>query len=225
MATGAGRDSGMNSGRDSGAQASGAKVFASRDGGAQDNSGKEVGKGNANGVTPAPGAAPATEIAIFAAGCFWGTEEYFRRLPGVVSTEVGYCGGTAESPSYEDVCTGATGHAESLWIEYDPAKIGYRTLLRHFFRMHDPTQRNRQGNDIGAQYRSAIFYVGERQREAAEALIAEMTASGLYARPLATQVVPASIFYPAEEYHQDYLRKHPGGYCHVDIALAAKPLD
>lgn len=227
MNVGEGRNSEGNAERDSGPQGSGPKDFASRDNATQApgvRNGDEKDQDNAQTV-PAALATRDAEIAIFAAGCFWGTEEYFRRLPGVISTEVGYCGGAVEFPSYEDVCTGATGHAESLRIEFDPAKIGYRELLRHFFRMHDPTQRNRQGNDIGTQYRSAVFYVEDRQREAAQSLIAEMTAGGLYARPLTTQVVPATTFYSAEEYHQDYLRKHPGGYCHVNLALAAKPLD
>jgi peptide methionine sulfoxide reductase msrA/msrB len=165
------------------------------------------------------------ETAIFAAGCFWGTEEYFRRLPGVASTEVGYCGGTTANPSYEEVCTGRTGHAESLKIEFDPSRISYDELLRHFLRMHDPTQLNRQGGDIGTQYRSVVFFRNEGQRKAAESLIASLAKSGKYKRPIATQVVEAKPFYPAEEYHQDYLRKNPGGYCHVDLGLAAKSLE
>ncbi len=173
---------------------------------------------------PAAGASQ-TETAIFAAGCFWGTEEYFRRLPGVLSTEVGYSGGTTANPTYKEVCTGKTGHAESLKIGFDPSKIAYRDLLRHFFRMHDPTQVDRQGNDVGSQYRSAVFYASEDQRKEAEALIVEMNASGSYGRPIATEVTKASPFYPAEDYHQDYLRKNPGGYCHVDLNLASRPLD
>ncbi len=166
-----------------------------------------------------------SETAIFAAGCFWGTEEYFRRLPGVLATDVGYSGGKTINPSYKEVCAGNTGHAESLKIEFDPTKIAYRDLLRHFFRMHDPTQVDRQGNDVGSQYRSAVFYSSEEQRKEAEALIAEMNASGSYGRPIATEVTKASPFYPAEDYHQDYLRKNPGGYCHVDLNLASRPLD
>jgi len=165
------------------------------------------------------------QTAIFAAGCFWGTEEYFRRLPGVESTEVGYSGGTVANPSYEEVCTGTTGHAESLKIEFDPAKIGYVELLRHFFRMHDPTQKDRQGNDVGTQYRSVVFYQDEAQRQAALSLIAAMSKSGEYKKPIATELVKAMPFYSAEAYHQDYLRKNPGGYCHVDLSLAAKPLE
>jgi peptide methionine sulfoxide reductase msrA/msrB len=165
------------------------------------------------------------ETALFAAGCFWGTEEYFRRLPGVVSTEVGYAGGRTADPSYREVCSGRTGHAETLKIEFDPAKIGYRDLLRHFFRMHDPTQVDRQGPDIGSQYRSAVFYMSEAQRDSALSLIASMGESNKEGRPIATQVVAATPFYPAEEYHQDYLRKNPGGYCHVKLGLASVPLE
>ena len=165
------------------------------------------------------------EIATFAAGCFWGTEEYFRRLPGVLSTEVGYTGGTKANPSYQEVCTGRTGHAEALKIEFDPARISYRDLLRHFFRMHDPTQVNRQGPDIGTQYRSAIFYADEAQRETAASLIEELEKSGAYGGRIATSLEKAGPFYAAEEYHQDYLRKNPGGYCHVNLGLAALPLD
>jgi peptide methionine sulfoxide reductase msrA/msrB len=165
------------------------------------------------------------ETAVFAAGCFWGTEEYFRRQPGVVSTEVGYSGGTTVDPTYKEVCTGTTGHAESLKIEFDPAKIGYVDLLKHFFRMHDPTQKDGQGHDIGTQYRSVVFYRNEGQRKAAESLIASLAKSGKYARPIVTEVVKAMPFYSAEEYHQDYLQKNPGGYCHVDLSLARKPLD
>lgn len=165
------------------------------------------------------------ETAIFAAGCFWGTEEYFRRLAGVISTEVGYSGGTTANPTYGEVCTGKTGHAESLKIRFDPARISYTELLRHFFRMHDPTQKDGQGPDRGSQYRSVVFYETEEQRAAAESLIALLSKSGGYARPIATELVPAMPFYPAEDYHQDYLRKNPGGYCHVDLSLAGKPLD
>lgn len=169
--------------------------------------------------------AVASETALFAAGCFWGTEEYFRRLPGVLSTEVGYSGGTTPNPSYAQVCTGKTGHAEALRIEFEPAKISYHDLLRHFFRMHDPTQLNRQGPDVGTQYRSAIFYRDEAQKSQAAGLIAELAKSGAYGKPIATSLEPAGPFYAAEEYHQDYLRKNPGGYCHVDLSLASEPLE
>jgi peptide methionine sulfoxide reductase msrA/msrB len=173
----------------------------------------------------AAGKGVALETAVFAAGCFWGTEEYFRRLPGVVSTRVGYSGGSTVNPSYEEVCTGKTGHAESLQIEFDHSKISYDELLSHFFRMHDPTQRNRQGNDVGTQYRSVVFYRDEGQRKAAESFVAKLASGGRYSRPIATEVVKAMPFYPAEDYHQEYLRKNPGGYCHVDLSLAGKPLE
>ena len=165
------------------------------------------------------------KTAVFAAGCFWGTEEYFRRLAGVVSTEVGYSGGASVDPSYEEVCTGRTGHAESLRIEFDPSKIGFEALLAHFFRMHDPTQKDRQGHDVGTQYRSAVFCQDEGQRAAAESFISSLTASGKYKKPIATSVERAAPFYSAEEHHQDYLRKNPGGYCHVDLSLASQPLE
>ena len=165
------------------------------------------------------------EVAVFAAGCFWGTEEYFRRLPGVISTTVGYCGGTLANPTYEQVCTDTTGHAESLKIEFDPATISYKDLLRHFFRMHDPTQLNRQGNDFGTQYRSVIFYQSEEQRKTAQEVIDSLTASKKYKKPIVTELLPAMPFYPAEDYHQDYLQKHPGGYCHVNLSLASQPLE
>jgi peptide methionine sulfoxide reductase msrA/msrB len=179
------------------------------------------------GAAPGAGTAAAAgaSTAVFAAGCFWGTEEYFRRLPGVLSTEVGYAGGTTANPTYKTVSSGSTGHAESLRIVFDPSKISYRDLLRHFFRMHDPTQVDRQGLDIGTQYRSAVFYEDEGQKKKAEALIAELNAGGKHGKPIATRVVAASAFWPAEEYHQDYLRKNPGGYCHVDLNLAGKPLN
>jgi len=173
----------------------------------------------------APAAGTRAETAVLAAGCFWGTEEYFRRLPGVLSTEVGYTGGTAPAPTYEDVCSGTTGHAEALKIEFDPSRISYRDILRHFFRMHDPTQVDRQGPDMGAQYRSAIFYRDDAQRETAAGLIAELGGGGKYREPIATRLEKAGPFYPAEDYHQDYLRKHPGGYCHVNLGLAAQPLE
>lgn len=161
---------------------------------------------------------PATETATFAAGCFWGVEAYFQRVKGVVSTRAGYSGGTAENPSYEEVCTGLTGHAESVQVEYDPEVVSYERLLHHFWKIHDPTQRNRQGNDIGAQYRSAIFTHSPEQQKTAEKSRTKLEQSGRYSRPLATEIVPAGVFWPAEEYHQHYLDKHPGGYCHVDLS-------
>ncbi|HEX3579675.1 MAG TPA: peptide-methionine (S)-S-oxide reductase MsrA [Thermoanaerobaculia bacterium] len=154
-----------------------------------------------------------TETATLAGGCFWGVEELVRKLPGVVDTTVGYAGGTLAKPKYEDVKTGRTGHAESLQIEFDPSKISYDDILDFFFRLHDPTTANRQGNDLGTQYRSAIFYTDEKQRDAAKRAIERAQAK--WPRPIVTEVVPFTNFYPAEDYHQDYLQHHPNGYtCH-----------
>jgi len=154
-----------------------------------------------------------TEKATLAGGCFWGVEELFRQLPGVINTEVGYTGGNTEHPVYEDVKTGRTGHAESIEIEFDPAKVSYDEILDYFFRLHDPTTMNQQGNDVGSQYRSAIFYHDEKQREAAER--AKERAQANWPRPIVTQIVPATPFWLAEEYHQDYLQRQPWGYtCH-----------
>ena len=156
-----------------------------------------------------------TETATLAGGCFWGVEELIRQLPGVIDTTVGYTGGTLAAPRYEDVKTGRTGHAESIEIEFDPARISYEEILRFFFRLHDPTTPNRQGNDIGTQYRSAIFVHDDKQREVAERVKKEVEASGKWTRPIATEIVAATDFWPAEDYHQDYLQKYPNGYtCH-----------
>ena len=154
-----------------------------------------------------------SETATLAGGCFWGVEELFRNLPGVIDTNVGYTGGSTANPKYEDVKTGRTGHAESLQIEFDPSKISYDEILDHFFRLHDPTTVNQQGNDRGTQYRSAIFYHDDKQREAAER--AKARAQEKWPRPIVTQIVPASEFWTAEDYHQDYLQRIPWGYnCH-----------
>jgi peptide-methionine (S)-S-oxide reductase len=154
-----------------------------------------------------------TETATLAGGCFWGVEELVRKLPGVVDTTVGYAGGTLDNPVYEDVKTGRTGHAESLQILFDPAKISYDEILDFFFRLHDPTTANRQGNDIGTQYRSAIFYHDEAQRDAAKRAIDR--AQPKWPRPIVTEVVPFTNFFEAEDYHQDYLQRKPNGYtCH-----------
>jgi peptide methionine sulfoxide reductase msrA/msrB len=155
------------------------------------------------------------EVAIFAGGCFWGVEELIRQLPGVISTEVGYTGGAVANPTYEVMTTGKTGHAEAVRVVFDPRKLSYSELLRYFFRLHDPTTLNRQGNDRGTQYRSAIFYTSAKQHEVADQVINEVNASGKWNGPVVTQVVAASTWYPAEDYHQDYLQKHPNGYtCH-----------
>jgi peptide methionine sulfoxide reductase msrA/msrB len=164
----------------------------------------------------AKAAAPRRETAILAGGCFWGMEEIIRKLPGVLSTEVGYAGGTSKSPSYEDVSSGNTGYAESIEVVFDPDQLSYEKLLDYFFRMHDPTTPNRQHNDVGTQYRSAIFYASEAQRKTAERVKAQFDASGRFAKPIVTEVAAAGTFYKAEEYHQKYLVKHPEGYtCHV----------
>ena len=160
--------------------------------------------------------APAHETAILAGGCFWGMEEIIRKIPGVTKTTVGYAGGATADPTYEEVCTGRTGHAEAIQVVFDPARLSYEALLDYFFRMHDPTTLNRQHNDVGTQYRSAIFYASEEQEKAAERVKAQWDKSGKFNRPITTEIAPATKFYPAEEYHQKYLVKHPGGYtCHV----------
>lgn len=150
-----------------------------------------------------------------AGGCFWGVEELLRSLPGVLETTVGYTGGGHPSPRYEEVKTGMTGHAEAIEILFDPSRVSYEDLLRFFFKMHDPTTLNRQGNDVGSQYRSAIFFHNEAQKESAEKIRSETETSGKWKRPIVTEIVAASAFHPAEPFHQDYLRKNPGGYtCH-----------
>jgi peptide methionine sulfoxide reductase msrA/msrB len=160
--------------------------------------------------------APTHETAVLAGGCFWGMEEIIRKIPGVIKTTVGYAGGATADPTYEEVCTGRTGHAEAIQVVFDPARLSYEALLDYFFRMHDPTTLNRQHNDVGTQYRSAIFYASEEQKKAAERVKAQWDKSGKFNRPITTEIAPATKFYPAEEYHQKYLVKHPGGYtCHV----------
>lgn len=159
-----------------------------------------------------------TERATFAAGCFWGVEAYFRRVKGVVRATSGYSGGSTQNPSYEQVCGGRTGHAESVQVEYDPQVVSYDRLLYHFWKIHNPTQVDRQGNDIGSQYRSAIFTHSDEQRATAERSKADLERSDRYRKPIATAIEPAAEFWPAEEYHQGYLAKHPGGYCHVNLS-------
>ena len=157
---------------------------------------------------PAGMEAAKPEIATFAAGCFWGVEDKLGKVPGVVSTVVGYTGGKTAQPSYEDVCTGRTGHAEAVQLTFDPAAVSYEQLLGQFFSIHDPTQVNRQGPDRGNQYRSAIFYHDQKQKEAVEKAMAELRASKRFKAPLATELAPAGVFYRAEDYHQKYLEKH-----------------
>jgi len=156
-----------------------------------------------------------TEKATFGAGCFWGVEETFRKVPGVTSTAVGYTGGTLENPTYEDVCTDRTGHAEVVQVEYDPARVSYDQLLDVFWANHDPTTLNRQGPDEGAQYRSAIFYHTPAQKAAAEASRDRQQKGGRFRRPIVTEIAPAAPFYRAEEYHQRYLEKRGQSSCHI----------
>ncbi len=157
-----------------------------------------------------------TETATFAGGCFWGMQEIIRKIPGVIRSQVGYTGGKADQPSYQLVCTGGTGHAEAVEITFDPSVITYEKLLGYFFRMHDPTTLNRQHNDVGTQYRSAIFYHSDTQKQTAEAVKARVNKSGKWKQPVVTEITKAGPFWSAEGYHQDYLQKNPFGYnCHV----------
>ena len=153
--------------------------------------------------------------ATFGAGCFWGVEETFRNIPGVTETAVGYAGGKTTNPTYEDVCRDNTGHAEVVEVTYDPGLVSYETLLDAFFKLHDPTTLNRQGPDVGSQYRSAVFYQDDEQKTAAVAKVAELTAAGRFRRPIVTEVTPAPAFHRAEEYHQKYLAKSGRSSCHI----------
>ncbi len=153
--------------------------------------------------------------ATFAAGCFWGVESLFKQVMGVMETTVGYTGGTTPDPTYRQVCTGITGHAEAVQVKFDPRVVSYEELLSLFWRMHDPTTQNRQGPDVGIQYRSAIFYHSEDQRKAAEKSREEFDRSGVYINKATTQIAPASTFYAAEDYHQDYFEKQGSGACHA----------
>jgi methionine-S-sulfoxide reductase len=168
--------------------------------------------------SPGAGAKPARsrEVAILAGGCFWGMQDILRKVPGVLETQAGYTGGWLPNPRYEDTHDSRSGHAEAVRVVFDPRLLSYEDLLeRWFFRMHDPTTLNRQGNDVGTQYRSAIFYEDEAQRTTAEAVKARVQASGHWKGKIVTEIVKASAWYPAEGYHQDYLQKNPGGYtCH-----------
>ncbi len=157
-----------------------------------------------------------SETATLAAGCFWGVEEILRHMPGVIDTTVGYTGGTTKNPTYEEVCHKNTNHAEAIQIVFNPASLSYEELLRIFFRLHDPTTLNRQHNDVGTQYRSAIFYHSEAQKAAAQKIKDEVDKSGQFKNAVVTEITKASEFYSAEEHHQDYLIKNPDGYmCHI----------
>lgn len=155
------------------------------------------------------------EQATFGAGCFWGVEAAFGEIPGVTETAVGYMGGSLENPTYEDVCTDRTGHAEVVHITFDPAKVRYGKLVEKFFELHDPTQFNRQGPDYGTQYRSVVFFHTPEQERVAKELKDELQASGRFARKIVTQIVPAATFWRAEEYHQKYLQKRGLAHCHI----------
>lgn len=156
-----------------------------------------------------------SEVAILAGGCFWGVEELFRNLKGVLSTEVGYTGGTIPNPTYDIVKKGTSGHAESIKIEFNPTLLTYEDLLKFFFKIHDPTSKNQQGNDVGSQYRSAIFFQNEEQQKTALKVKELVEFSGAWKKPVVTEIIKASTFYSAETYHQAYLKKNPGGYtCH-----------
>jgi methionine-S-sulfoxide reductase len=156
-----------------------------------------------------------TETATLAGGCFWGMEEIIREIPGVLKTEVGYTGGSTKNATYLQVKTGRSGHAEAIQVEFDPTKLSFEKLLEWFFRMHNPTTKNQQGNDIGPQYRSAIFFHSEAQKATAVTIIDRVNKSGAWKAPLVTEVTAFEAWWSAEEYHQDYLRKNPGGYtCH-----------
>ncbi|HOA74984.1 MAG TPA: peptide-methionine (S)-S-oxide reductase MsrA [Phycisphaerae bacterium] len=173
------------------------------------------------GLEPAGQKVPANPFqerqrATFAAGCFWGVEAVFRKIPGVTETTVGYTGGRTDNPTYEDVCSGLTGHAEAVEVVYDPAKLTYEDLLNVFWQCHDPTQYNRQGPDIGSQYRSAIFFHNQEQETAARAAKEALERSGRYERAIVTEIAPASTFHKAEDYHQQYLEKTGQASCHLN---------
>ena len=162
---------------------------------------------------------PARELATFGGGCFWCLEAVYKELGGVGRVVSGYAGGSAADPSYEEVCSGSTGHAEVVQITYDPRAVSFRELLEVFFTIHDPTTLNRQGADVGTQYRSAVFYHTPEQKEETERVITELTVNGVWPSPIVTEVVPLEKFYPAEDYHQDYFARNPyQGYCRMVVA-------
>ena len=165
------------------------------------------------------------EFSAFGAGCFWGTEAYFQRVPGVISVIVGYMGGATKKPNYEEVSTGKTGHIETVLLIYDPQKITYAKLLKHFWRIHNPTLTNQQGNDRGSQYQAVIFFYSEKQKLTAEESKKQLETMKSYREPIATQIKSATVFYPAEAYHQNYLEKNPQGYCHINLKLLDKPVE
>jgi peptide-methionine (S)-S-oxide reductase len=170
-------------------------------------------------TTPVSGAPPATELATFGGGCFWCTEAVFVELRGVEEVLPGYAGGRSKNPSYEEVCTGTTGHAEVIQIRFRPSEISYRDLLRVFFTVHDPTTKDRQGGDVGTQYRSVILWHSEAQQRAAEEVRREIEGKRLWSRSIVTEIVPFTAFYPAEEYHRNYFARHPErSYCQLIIA-------
>ncbi|MFC1933443.1 peptide-methionine (S)-S-oxide reductase MsrA [Chloroflexota bacterium] len=159
------------------------------------------------------------EVATLAGGCFWCIEEIFREVDGVENVVSGYMGGTIVNPTYEQVCTGKTGHAEAVQVSFNPSKISYREILEIFFSIHDPTTLNRQGADVGTQYRSAIFYHSEEQKRVAEELTGELSKANTWKKPIVTQIVPLGTFYPADVYHQEYLSRHPEqAYCQMVIS-------
>jgi methionine-S-sulfoxide reductase len=166
-----------------------------------------------------------TEAAMFGAGCFWGVEAIFRKQPGVLATEVGFAGGHVKNPTYKQVCYTDTGHAEVVRIVFDPTKVTYQRLVDLFFKLHDPTQVNRQGPDIGTQYRTVIFFYGDEQKAVAEKTKAALGASGKFRRPIATQIVAAPEFYRAEDYHQQYLEKTGRDSCHLPVLDEDEPAD
>ena len=164
------------------------------------------------------------DFVIFGAGCFWGTEAYFKKVKGVKETLAGYSGGDIPYPSYNDMVTGKTGHAEVVLVYYNPAEIKFELLLKHFFRIHDPSSLNKQGNDIGTQYRSAVFYHSTEQKKIIDDQVKKLIDSGKY-RKIFTDVAQFKVFYKAEEYHQDYLGKNPGGYCHINLNMVIESAD
>jgi methionine-S-sulfoxide reductase len=163
-----------------------------------------------------------SQKAVFAVGCFWGAQAYFKKVKGVLSARAGYTGGHKANPSYEEVKTGTTGHAEAVEVVFDPALVSFKRLLEHFWQIHNPTSLNKQGGDSGSQYRAGVFHLTPEQKEEAEKSKLELEKSGKYSKPVVTEITQAGEFYQAEEHHQDYLDKNPGGYCHIKLDSATK---